>query len=337
MRIYQSCCLAVVASVTLAITSPKASAQVETIDTVPLDVATVYGDEATGLSLISHNADDRIMQLESRLAMLESSAGSKDGNCNQCPIPSRRIATNTLRNAQTYYGFELAILKPHTGSISGNIPAFGASGVLTPTYDYELSPRVYLGRERCDGLGVRATYWQFDHGTNDVGAFGITTGLEIHALDFDVTHRSEFCGSDVLLSAGLRYGDLEADVRSPAFGGEFLHFDSDGWGPTIGATLRRDLGTTAWDIFVGGRASLLLTDSSINIPTVVTANVSDSTMQIWECRIGVERKRQLRCRDAQLVSQFAFEAQNWQSGAIAGLISPNFGLAGPTFRLGLEY
>ena len=100
--------------------------------------------------------------------------------------------------------------------------------------------------------------------------------------------------------------------------------------------MRRDLARTKLDFVIGGRGSLLMTDASANIPGLINLTGSDSTMQIWEGRIGVEYTRQTRGR-MRIETQFAYEAQNWQTGALAGLISPNFALAGPTFRLGLSF
>ena len=324
MRIYQSFCAIVVAALALFV-SQTASAEYETV------TAEVLEQESLTLTATEMSLEDRIKQLESRLSMIESNpVGS---SCNSCPIPSRRIDTNTLRCPKHYAGFELAVLKAHTGSLA--FTGFGGSGAITPEYDYEGSPRIYLGREGCSGLGYRISYFQFDHTADDPTLFGVTTGLEIHALDIELTSRTEFCGCDTMLTAGFRYGDLESNVNAPGLGGEILRFSSDGVGPTIGGSLRRDLGQTPWDLIVGGRASLLLTDTALSIPTLVTIDATDSTMQVWEGRIGVERTRQLR--RAQLVTQFSFEAQNWQSGSIAGLISPSFALAGPTFRVGLNF
>ncbi len=331
MRIYQPCCVAVLAAITFTLTSSTASAEDGLVRPVVLEETTLT---ATGMSF-----EDQIIQLESRIAMLESrptATAAPAASCNPCPIPSRRIATNSLCNPEHYAGFELAVLKPYTGSLSGTINPLNVSGSLIPGWDFEASPRIFLGRERSDGLGFRATYWQFDQSTDNVGAFGITTGLEMHAFDLELTSRKEFYGSDTLVSAGIRYGYVESGLNVPPLGGEILNFTSEGVGPTIGARMRRGLGRTKWDLVIGGRASLLLTDASVSIPTIVTVKADDSTMQVWEGRIAAERTFDLRgC--AQLVTQFGFEAQNWQSGSIVGLISPNFGLAGPTFRVGLNF
>ncbi len=331
MRVYQSCCVAVMAAIALYTLAPVASAQ----NIVPVSVEDIGQHEATTLASRTLTIEERMHQLESRMSMIEAGPTPARSSCDSCPIPSRRISTNSLCRSRCYAGFELAVLKPYTSSISGGLfPPFGPAGVLTPEYDYEAAPRVFLGRERRDGLGVRLTYFQFDHLTDDVGAFGITNGLEIHALDFDVTSRTEFCGSDITFLAGLRYGYLESNINVPTFGS--LQFQSDGVGPTIGAVVRRDLGRTAWDLVIGARGSLLLTDAELSVPFIANAKASDSTMQIWEARIGARRVRQLK-NGAELVTEFGFEAQNWQSGSIAGLLSPNFGLAGPTFQIGMNF
>jgi hypothetical protein len=319
------------AAIALSTLAPISSAQ----EIVPVNVEEFAQDEATTLASTTLSFEERMRQLESRMSMLESGPTPARTNCDSCPIPSRRIATNSLCHPRHYAGVEVAVLKPYTSSLSGGLfPPFGPSGTLTPEYDYEVAPRVFLGRERSSGLGYRLTYFQFDHLTDDVGAFGITSGLEVHALDIDLTSRTEFCGSDVTLLAGLRYGYLKSNLNVPQFGS--IQFQSDGVGPTIGAIITRDLGRTAWDLVLGGRGSLLLTDTDMTIPFIANVKASDSTLQIWEARIAARRVRQLNS-GAELVTEFGFEAQNWQSGTIAGLLSPNFALAGPTFQIGVNF
>lgn len=325
MRTFKLCCAAVMAAITFALSTASAADS----SVVPVSL-----EEAKTLASTQVSYEERIQQLESRLAMIESRPMGT--NRNSCPIPSRKIATNNLCNPVRYAGFELAVLKVYPGAISGSIAPLNVSGSLLPGWDFEASARFFVGCERCDGLGARLTYWQFDQSSSNAAAFNITTDLEVHALDIEATTRTEFYGSDFTFSGGIRYGYLESGINVPDLGGNILRFESEGVGPTFAARMRRHLFQSRWDMVLAGRASLLLTDASISIPGLVTVKADDSTMQVMECRIGVERTWDVTdC--AQLVTQFAYEAQNWQSGAIVGLISPNYGLAGPTFRVGLNF
>lgn len=277
---------------------------------------------------------ERLAAFESRLAMVESNPASiASRNCNTCPIPSTRISTRLKGCPTNYAGFEFAVLKPFVGGISGDIPPLNFSGTVTSTYDYKVGSRFYVGRERADGLGVRLTYFQFDHNSAASG-LGIVTGLELHTLDLEVTSRTKFFSSDVLLSAGFRYAKLQQDYGLQGLGS--LGFDSEGGGMTIGAQMNRGIGCSKWNLVIAGRGSIILTDNDISIPGLLSVSGEDSTMKIWEARIGLDRKSQLTGR-VNWIAGIALEAQNWDAAPIAGLIGNDISLYGPTFRLGLNY
>ncbi|QDT11750.1 hypothetical protein [Planctomycetes bacterium K23_9] len=276
-------------------------------------------------------ADQNIATLESRIASLESNASGRH-SCQPNVVPSTRVSTNCIGCPVNYAGFDFAILKPNVGAISGAIPPLAIAGSVTSTMDFDLAPRVYFGRERADGLGFRATYFNFDD-TSDPSDLGVETGLELHTLDLEVTSRLKFCGSDLLLSTGFRYADVNQSYELPGLGS--LEFDSDGAGLTVGGRYTRSLGQTAWDLSVSGRASLLLTDNELAIPGLVSVVAEESTMKIWEAKVGVSRSREL-ASGALFVSEFAFETQNWDAAAIAGIIGNEFSLYGPTFRFGIN-
>ncbi|TWT93761.1 hypothetical protein [Stieleria varia] len=278
--------------------------------------------------------EDRFANMEARLSMIESQtvvAAPAPSACNSCPTPSSRIATNCVGKCTTYAGVELAILKPHTGALS--ITALGTTTNLTPAFDSDVSPRIFIGRELSNGLGFRATYWQYDHKTDDTAIGGLFTGLEIHALDLETTSRTQFYGSDVTVSAGLRYGNMELGLTVPGLGS--AAYETEGVGPTFAAQMRRQLGSSNLHYFLGGRASILLTDSSLVIPGLVSLDADDTVTQVLELRSGLEARRRLGSNE--LVAQVAFETQNWQAGAIAGLVNPDVALVGPAFRLGLTF
>lgn len=283
----------------------------------------------------AHAEDDqRLSSIESRLAMIESTPTPlASGACKSCPINSSRISTNSLGCPTTYAGFELAILKPHTGSLGGSIDPLNLSGSLTSTFDADVAPRIYLGREGARGLGVRGTYFTLDH-DSDPSALGITTSLELDTLDLELTNRLRFCGSDFMLSAGFRYAKLQQDYTIQGLGS--LGWESEGGGMTIGGQMRRGIGQSRWNLLISGRASLLLTDNELAIPGLISVVGEDSTMKIWELRLGVNRNFHLDC-GANVVSEFALETQNWDSAPIAGLVGNDISLFGPVFRIGLNY
>lgn len=320
-----------VAAVVLAIGAQSAQAELITQSVQPVQIALTAGESEADPA---DDSDQRIATLESRLAMLESSPTSVgSSSCNRCPIPSTRISTRLNGCATNYAGFEIAALRAYVGGISGSIQPLGLAGNVTSTFDFKVASRFYVGRERGDGLGVRLTYFQFDH-TSGASEIGAVTGLDVQSLDLEATSRTKFCGSDILLSGGFRYGKLRQDYTIQNLGS--LGFDSEGGGMTIGAQLNRRLGSSRWNLAVGGRASILLTDNSLTIPGVFAVTGEDSTMKVWEMKFGVNRSHQLSC-GVRTIFEVNLETQNWDAAPIAGLIGNDISLYGPTVRLGLNY
>ncbi|MGB7347707.1 MAG: hypothetical protein WBD20_26020, partial [Pirellulaceae bacterium] len=242
-------------------------------------------------------------------------------------------STNSVGCGSVYGGFDFAILKANVGGISGAIPPLAVAGSVTSTFDFDLAPRVYVGLERADGLGFLATYFNYDQ-DSDPSDLGVITELEMHTIDLEVTSRIKFCGSDLMLSSGFRYADLNQDYVVPGTGA--LEFDSEGAGLTLGGRFTRDLGATDWDLIIGGRASLLLADNELAIPGLLSVAADESTLKIWEAQAGVRRVRQL-ASGAEFITEFTFETQNWDSAAIAGIIGNEVSLYGPTVRLAFNY
>ena len=310
----------------VAILSLPAAAQSLEQPVRPMDSSYDQGVEL-GSSEVSFQ--DRIASLESRLGMVES-RGSGSSSCNRCPIPSTRISTKLKGCSTSYSGAELLLLKPHVGALSGNV--LGAAGNVTNTFDYDLAPRIFMGRERADGLGFRATYFQYDHG-NDPSGLGVRTGLELHALDIEATSRTRFCGSDLMFTGGFRYANMEQDF---SVGGNALNLETDGVGLTIGTRMSRDIGNTGWDLIIGGRASFLLTDNDVSVTGLLSATSDESTTKVLEAQLAVSRTRELS-NGAQLVSQFGLEVQNWEAPLVTSLLSNDISLFGPTIRMGLNF
>ncbi|TWU19131.1 hypothetical protein [Allorhodopirellula heiligendammensis] len=247
--------------------------------------------------------------------------------------PTTHILTNSIGCPRTYGGFDFAILQANVGGISGSIAPLGISGTVTPTFNLDIAPRIYFGRERSDGLGLRLTYFHYDH-TTGPSQLGVDTRLQVQSLDVEATSRIQFHDSDLLLSAGFRYGKLMHNYQVTGLGS--LGFDSEGGGLTIGGRYTRGIGHTCWDLFIGGRASILLTDNEIQIPGLISIIGEESTMKVWEGQVGVGRTFDLYNR-ADLVTEVSFEAQNWDAAAIAGLVGNDISLFGPTFRIGLSF
>lgn len=202
--------------------------------------------------------------------------------------------------AKFYTGFEFTFLKPHYEDntaltlLDGN--AAGDS-ILTDVgfeHDTELAPRVYFGWRHCDGVGLRATWWSFDHEAEAVSAspdadgfgrvshpefsgvdistniptdvFSAASDLEATAIDIEATQEACVGGWDLVVAGGLRYADIEQGYRAstsnatPALRGTIDYRQSiDGIGPTISLGASRPLGRIA-RVFCRARGSVLFGD-----------------------------------------------------------------------------
>lgn len=273
---------------------------------------------------------ERLDAYESRLRMLESDLQRPVAHeCKNTAISSTRIFTNSVGCSSTYAGFELAVLKAHVGAIGISVPPIPLNASITGPFDYDVAPRVYLGHELASGLGIRATYFHFDDRGNP-SQLGITTGLELQSFDLEATNRTKFFGTELLVSGGVRYAQLQQDYQ------QTLVWESEGVGLTMSAQLTRDIGRTNLDLFAGGRGSILMTDNEIGIPGLLVLTNDESTMKIWEGRIGV-RHNFAFSNGANLISEVAMETQNWDSAAIAGIIGNDISLIGPAFRMTLSF
>jgi hypothetical protein len=195
-------------------------------------------------------------------------------------------------------GADLAILSPHLGSINlgGSLLGYVHPVPLqvTPDFDYYASPRVWVASQNCEGLGLRAAYWQFDNATSlqiphplDLGGLGlgdfdldvsiydpsISVGLEAHTMDLEVTQRTSFCSMGVQIAGGVRYAKMRTDLAFSGeveFGTDYLTQREDGlpikagvfaefegMGPTIALDVVRPVGCRGFALVGGLRGAWL--------------------------------------------------------------------------------
>lgn len=150
--------------------------------------------------------------------------------------------------ARIYTGFEFTFVKARFEQnvafteFVGN----GTGGdTFTDTefdYDLVLTPRVFLGWEHANGLGLRATWWHFDNNADQVTASPDDSGfgrinhpefanldisstdpndilranshLNAYAIDLEATHTTSFCGWDLGVAGGVRYAFVEQGYRA---------------------------------------------------------------------------------------------------------------------------
>ncbi len=199
-----------------------------------------------------------------------------------------------------YVGFEAAIVKPRFENNQA-FTVMSSDGALFETfneidfdYDMHLTPRVFIGWQRCDGIGLRATWWQFDHSADNLSAnppangfgeialppfgdvdissniatdtFNAASELNAYTLDLEATRQASLSSWSIGVGGGVRYAYAEqryfAQVRET---GNVLRDQVDfrhsieGIGPTISIDAYRPW-THQISTFCKARGSVLFGD-----------------------------------------------------------------------------
>ncbi|MBW3541689.1 MAG: hypothetical protein KY476_15580 [Planctomycetes bacterium] len=255
-----------------------------------------------GAKLVSYNdLLDRVAELEEKMAEKDAAAAST-----MMPAPAAGVCCDTgcacescCDQGGAYFVYENVIVKPYFSQNAAF--AIDLDGVATDRHDVEdfewnlkYSPRLELGYLNCDGMGWRARYWHFDHGTElnaaaanvngdieveialepditiDVAANGtIETrhSLDVYTFDLEAVGRRESCEGGVTGSIGLRYARSEQNYKALdriATGAvedivTSRHF-IQGVGPTLSGEVRRQMRGNV-SLFANLRGSLLYGES----------------------------------------------------------------------------
>jgi hypothetical protein len=254
-----------------------------------------------------------------------------------------------------YVGFELPVLKPHMGTLGADLGIFNHPPVdVTPSHDYQASPRIYLGWDNAEGLGVRARYWTFDSDATlafpqdgNHNFFGPISGtqswLGADTFDFEATQRGCLGHLQFQLAGGFRYANMEtgvgiySDVVAPTQQMAGIDMDFEGVGPTVAIDIRRPFGNRGLALVGSARSSWMYGETDITgagildqLPVGVYAD--DHLMQINELSLGIEWSRCL-ARGGKVSVAALWESQAWEWAPVAGLIHQDIGLTGPTFTV----
>lgn len=245
-------------------------------------------------------------------------AGSTFESCNDCCVGCGDLCCNDTccgdvccgnnmsfsPGQHVYVGFEATIIKPRFEN-NAAFTTMTSDGTTFETYsqtdlDYnmEFTPRVILGWERSDGIGLRATWWKFDYSSANVSAnppangFGeisspfpeldITTNiptdtyraqsdLDAYAIDLEATRQASLGCWQLGLGGGIRYAFTEQNYRAEIRETGNVLRDAmvfrhslEGIGPTISFEAYRPW-TPQIGSFVKARGSLLFGDGSSNL------------------------------------------------------------------------
>lgn len=202
-------------------------------------------------------------------------------------------------------GFEFMWMRAHFDQNVAMIIDPPVGNTLVPfSYDYELSPRVWLGwQSRHGGGGFRATYFRFDEQANTEAVTAVTGStpvfvyvygaggnlsrnaqaqvgetltssheLNLQALDLEATQQFRWNSLQGTLGGGVRIASIKqymrGDVRDA--GGVLQEsvsndLDVQGAGPTASLQLRRGIGGSRLGVYGGLRGSLLMSETTQKI------------------------------------------------------------------------
>lgn len=279
-------------------------------------------------------ANARLAELEANVASLRSQLDSQAATAPGCVAPCCAPRPNAwlLGSYPSGWiaGYESVIVKPF----------FQSNEVVTNltngsfAWNYQYSPRVWLGYVGESGLGARARYWQFDHtsggatldidqGNGNFLTIATNNRLRIYTIDAEVTQRVGLGRFLFNFAAGGRYAEFGNGINAnTSFQGQpagtgFLGLNFRGGGPTLAAEAWRPLiGGLA--LYGNGRASLLYGNSTTTFASSdgngpFIQQLSQATLlPIFETQLGVQWTTVLAGGSTFFV-RTGIEAQLWNS------------------------
>jgi hypothetical protein len=272
-------------------------------------------------------------------------------------------------------GIELTFLRPQfPDNVAFSIDG-GRNQELDFEYDVELSPRLWFGYQRCDGLGWRIAWWEFSHSpdsiftqpqANETISLPTIDGLELssntsadrmlaasilnaYTWDWEITKHTAHQGGTMDFSLGVRYALADqsyfAEIRNSSgvllSGLKFDHWIR-GVGPTVSLTGSQFINCET-NLFVRGRGSVLLGDHKSDLiaatPTLVRRHESNGeTLSIVELQAGFGWELDRRVRNPfQPFALLAFEGQFWSGPGNASTADGDAWLLGVTLGGGCRW
>jgi hypothetical protein len=239
--------------------------------------------------------------------------GYYGGNCDTCCDPTccEPVCCDTVCEPSgsgswsCFGGFEAVFVQPRFSDnlaftvMESDDNSFESFEDVEFDYDLEFTPRLWLGVESCDGLGVRATWWQFDHAAAQASAnppangfgsitpptfrnvnlstsipsdtYSASTDLNVYTLDLEITKHASFCNWEFGFGGGLRYARAEQgyfselrDDTQTLLGRIDYRQSIEGVGPTISLSAFRPL-TCTLGTFCAARGSVLFGDGKSSL------------------------------------------------------------------------
>ncbi len=241
---------------------------------------------------------DPIQMLETRVDSLQYKLDSLSAlqcsdQCNPCNNEAGGLN----------FGAAVVFAKPHfkeAFQYSQTNLLTGQQTLIPFNYDYQATPRVWLGYQRSDSFGFRVTFWNFDEdgqtssntadGFNIYGAHAVSIifpanifasmpgetltnadSLKTQIYNYDVTYDAHVAGFDILGKLGLRYASLEQTLDSVVFdptGTPIAQLNwkraYDGLGPSVSVDAKKRLGLSPVSVVAQGGGAFLFGTKTLN-------------------------------------------------------------------------
>ena len=157
-----------------------------------------------------------------------------------------------------------------------------------PDYDYEPSPRVFLGIRHCNGLGFRARYWYFDQLSSEEqfeDQSETPMNLQVQTVDLEGTQLVCLGPLNATFLAGARYSKVEH--RESDDEGHYF----EGFGPTFGMELLQPIHCTNFAVVGNVRGAMAFGETHFRQSQSFAAVDDDDLLWTLESQLGVEYVR----------------------------------------------
>jgi|GEM_PF-1417420 len=243
--------------------------------------------------------NDPIRLLEAKVESLQSQLDSlRATSCVQECNP-----VNSTCGGGLYLGAAAVFAKPHfkeAFQYSQTNFQTGLQSLVPFSYDYEVTPRVWLGYRNADGFGVRATWWNFDadgqtssntaDGINIYGAHAVnvifpanifaavpgetltnTDSLETQIQNYYLTYDGSMAGFEFSGGLGLRYAKLDQSFNSVVQDQAGIPVRLLDWqrqysgiGPAMSVEAKKRLGSTPFSFVTNAGGAFLFGTKALN-------------------------------------------------------------------------
>lgn len=239
--------------------------------------------------------ETRLAELERELQSLRCQLLS---HCQECPTSQSRRS-----GCHLYAGSGVVFTRPHFKESFQNSQINLTSGqqTLHPfSFDYDVTPKVWLGARTANGLGIHADYWQYHHSSNravavadgsNIFASNATTvifpativandpgevlvsdsSLETQIVTLMGTLSKTTQSIEMRAGVGLRYALLDQELATSVSDSlgipqGLLSWSRrfEGLGPAADVEARRRLGESGFSLLAAGGGSLLFGSKTLH-------------------------------------------------------------------------